>query len=70
MQKKYRKGHIFICFWLFIGILIIVSWSQCPHCSRPPQTNHLNKNLIDMHWREIGTIAEIEAIENEEITQK
>ena len=45
MQKKYRKGHIFICFWLFIGILIIVSWSQCPHCSRPPQTNHLNKNL-------------------------
>ena len=30
---------------LFIGILLIVSWSQCPHCSRLPQIKLLNKNL-------------------------
>ena len=30
---------------LFIGVLLIVNWSQCPHCSRFPQSNLLNKNL-------------------------
>jgi hypothetical protein len=25
--------------------LLIVSWSQCPHCSRLPQSKLLNKNL-------------------------
>ena len=43
--KKAQKGYIFICFWLFIGVLLIVNWSQCPHCSRFPQSNLLNKNL-------------------------
>jgi hypothetical protein len=25
--------------------LLIVNWLQCPHCSRFPQSNLLNKNL-------------------------
>ena len=29
----------------FIGILLIVSLSQCPHCSKPPRSNLLNKKL-------------------------
>ena len=37
--------NIFMCFWIFIGILLIVSLSQCPHCSKPPRSNLLNKNL-------------------------
>ena len=29
----------------FYWVLLIVNWSQCPHCSRFPQSNLLNKNL-------------------------
>ena len=43
---------------LFIGILLIVSWSQCPRCSRLPQSNLLNKNLKSIIKKFIEAILE------------
>lgn len=42
MNSEYKT---FRRFWISFGILLLVSQSQCPHCSFLPRSNLLKTNL-------------------------